>query len=58
MNYSSIYTHKEYEENGESKKRWYRVGYIKETSAGGRFMTLFQQPDTSFFIFNDDEKIE
>jgi len=56
VTYSSVFTCKEYNENGENKKTWYRIGYLKEKENGGRFLNLFQFPDTEFFIFEDEEQ--
>ncbi len=55
MKYYNVCSVKEYEENGEQKKKWYRVGYIKETPNGGRYLTLFHQPDVTLFIFDNTE---
>ena len=42
-------------ENGEEKKKWYRVGHLKETNKGGRFLTLYHMPEADFYVFEDDE---
>lgn len=57
MKFYNVCSVKEYEENGEIVRKWYRVGHIKETPNGGRFLTLYHLPDTKFFIFEnkDDE---
>jgi len=50
-----IYTKKCYEQDGEKKIKWYRVGYMKETDKGTRYIRLFQQPDTEFFLFEKEK---
>ena len=40
------------------KKLYHKVGVVKVTDNGGWFLQLFQQPNTSFFIFpNQNEKL-
>lgn len=60
MKYYRVFAKKEYQHNGEDKVRWLKVGEIKETDRGGRYLKLFLFPDTDFVIFpdqnNDSEK--
>jgi hypothetical protein len=56
MKYFNVCSLKEYEENGETKRKWYRVGYIKETQNGGRYLVLFHQPDVTLYIFENKEE--
>lgn len=58
MTYKDIFTLKEYEEDGETKKLWQKVGYIKTTASGGQFMNLPMFPDTAFYIFDNDEELK
>lgn len=51
-----VLTRKIYDENGERKLKWYKVGYLKETDKNTKFLRLFQQPDTEFFI-SEKEKL-
>ena len=61
MKLFDICTRKFYEKEGEKKMKWYRAGVMKETDKGSRFIRLFNQPETDFFIFekvdvgNDEE---
>lgn len=57
MRYKSIFSCKTYVENGEEKKKWYRVGYIKVTEKGGEYITWFSQPDTEFAVFEDEQEM-
>jgi hypothetical protein len=50
-----VFTRRIFVENGETQKKWYKVGFIKETPNGARYLRLFHQPDTEFFIA---EKLE
>jgi hypothetical protein len=35
--------------------KWYRAGMMKETDKGTKFLRLFNQPETDFFIFEREE---
>ena len=54
MDYYDICTKREYEENGEKKAKWFRVGNLKVTSNGRQYIRLFQQPNTTFYVFSQD----
>jgi len=51
----NICTRKEYEKDGEKKVKWYRVGALKIADSGKKYIKLFQQPDTEFFVFDVEE---
>jgi hypothetical protein len=53
-----VCTRKSYEKDGEKKVKWYKAGYIKETDKGTRYLRLFQQPHTNFFIFEREQPQE
>ena len=55
MKFFDICTRKFYEKDGETKMKWYRAGVMKETNQGTKFIRLFNQPETDFFVF---EKVE
>ncbi|MBP6977623.1 MAG: hypothetical protein KBB71_04845 [Lentimicrobiaceae bacterium] len=55
MKLFDICTRKIYEKEGQKKMKWYRTGILKETDQGTRFLRLFNQPETDFFIFEKDE---
>ena len=56
MQYLSICSRHDYKDsNGETKTRWYKVGYLKLTENGGKFIRLFHQPHTDFFCFESEE---
>ena len=55
MRIFDICTRKFYEKEGETKMKWYRAGIMKETDKGTRFLRLFNQPETDFFIFEKNE---
>ena len=50
-----ICTKKEYEKDGEKKINWYRVGFLKVAESGRKYLTLFHQPNTEFFVFDREE---
>jgi hypothetical protein len=53
-----ICSYRDYEKNGERKIKWYRIGFLKVTENGKRYIRLFQQPETDFFVFDRSEKPE
>jgi hypothetical protein len=55
MKLFDICTRKFYEKEGEKKMKWYRAGMMKETDKGTKFLRLFNQPETDFFIFEREE---
>ena len=57
MKYLNVFTKREFEQNGERKVQFYKVGYIKETEKGGKFLRLFHEPDREFFIFAEDDNV-
>jgi hypothetical protein len=56
MQLFNIYTKKDYVKNGESKVKWYKVGFLKIADSGRKYIKLFHQPMTEFFVFDRDEK--
>jgi len=53
-----ICTKKEFEKDGEKKVIWYRVGFLKEADSGKKYIKLYHQPQTEFFVFEREEKHE
>ncbi len=60
MQYYNVCTCKEYKDkNGEQKTSWYKAGVMKiNPETNGRFLQLFHQPETTFFLFEQDEDRE
>ena len=56
MKIFNICTQRVYEINGEKKVSWYRVGFLKVTENGNQYIRLFQQPETTFFVFERDDE--
>lgn len=51
MSLYSLLAKKEYtDDSGELRKLWYKAGFVKETDAGGRYLTMYHQPETMFII--------
>lgn len=44
-----------FEKDGEKKTKWYKVGLMKVTDNGKKYLRLFHQPETEYFLF---EKIK
>ncbi len=55
MQLFNVCTRKDYEKDGEKKSIWYKVGVLKIADSGKKYIKLFQQPDTEFFVFDKDE---
>ena len=58
MQLLNICTKKDYEKNGERKVAWYKVGILKIADSGKRYIKLFHQPNTEFFVFEKDENLK
>jgi hypothetical protein len=54
MQLFDVCTRKFYEKDGEKKVKWYRAGIMKITDKGSRYLRLFSQPMTDFFIFEKE----
>jgi hypothetical protein len=55
MQLLNVCSRKIYDKNGEKKIKWYKVGLLKITDTGKKYMQLFHLPDTEYFIFERDE---
>ena len=55
MQLFNVCSRKFYEKEGEKKIKWYKVGFLKVTDAGKRYLHLFLFPQTEFFLFERDE---
>lgn len=55
MQLLNICTKKDYEKEGERKTKWYKVGVLKIADSGKRYIKLFHQPQTEFFVFDNEE---
>ncbi len=50
----NVCSRKFYEKDGEKKIKWYKVGFLKETEAGKKYLHLHMLPQTEFFLFERD----
>lgn len=56
--YWDVQTCKKYiTDQGEEKVVWFTAGNIKVLPNGKKFLTLYQQPDTDFFVFEQREEV-
>ena len=55
MQLLNICTKKDYEKDGERKTKWYKVGVLKIADSGKRYIKLFHQPQTEFFVFDNED---
>lgn len=58
MIFEDICTKKEYEKNGEKKTIWLKVGVLKTTDEGKRFIELSLFPNTPMYVFEQKKKEE
>ena len=58
MQLFNICTKKDYEKNGENKTKWYKVGVMKIADSGKKYIKLFHQPQTEFFVFEREENLQ
>lgn len=56
MVYKDICTKREYEQNGEKKTKWFKVGTHKTTDEGKVYIELNIFPNTSFYVFEQKQK--
>ena len=56
MQLFNICAKKDYEKEGEKKVKWYKVGFLKVADSGKKYIKLFHQPHTEFFVFDKDDK--
>lgn len=56
MRLFNICTRKDFEKDNVRKSVWYKVGIMKEADSGRRYIKLFQQPQTEFFVFDRDDE--
>ena len=42
--------------NGEEQTKWYRVGEIKVTPNGGKYLKLFLHPNTDFVVVAENQE--
>jgi hypothetical protein len=52
--YFNVLTRREFEEDGQTRRMYFRAGVIKESKAGS-YLRLFHQPDTTFLVLPQDE---
>ena len=58
MQLFNICTKKEYEKDGEKKIQWFKIGILKIADSGRKYIKLFHQPQTEFFVFDKDDQVQ
>ena len=56
MKYYNICAKKEYEQNGEKKKKWLPVGTLRVTDDSKSFIELNHLPNTPLYVFEQKPK--
>lgn len=52
MQLLDICAKREFIKNGETKVKWYKVGTLKIADSEKKYIRLFHQPQTEFFVFD------
>src|SRR5271163_2669038 len=50
-----ICTKRDYQKDGETKTKWYKVGILKVADSQKMYIKMFHQPETEFFVFDAEE---
>ena len=58
MQLFNICTKKEYEKDGEKKIQWFKIGILKIADSGRKYIKLFHQPQTEFYVFDKDDQVQ
>jgi len=58
MKYFNICTKKEFESNGQKKKKWLNCGTMRVTDDGKQYLELNMFPNTPFYVFEQKPKDE
>lgn len=56
MRLFNVLTKKIITKDGEPLTLWHRVGLIKSTNSGNWYLQLFQQPDTDFYLVEQEQE--
>ncbi|MEO0899597.1 MAG: hypothetical protein AAFY71_24520 [Bacteroidota bacterium] len=56
MKYFQVLSKKTFTLQGEEQTKWYRVGEIKVTPNGGKYLKLFLHPNTDFAIVAENQE--
>lgn len=58
MTYLDVMTKRTYQKDGQEKAVWLKVGTLRLTDDGKRFLELNMFPNTPFYIFDQKKKEE
>jgi hypothetical protein len=53
-----ICVRRNYEKDGERRVKWHKVGIMTMVESGKKYIRLFHQPHTEFFVFEPKVKPE
>lgn len=57
MRFLNVCTKKIIEKDGVKRIKWYKVGVMKITDNGNKYLMLFQTPSFYFHIFDQDSPL-
>ena len=55
MKLFNVLTKKVIPTKGEPLVLWHKVGIIKQTASGHWYLQMFHQPDTDFFVYEQEQ---
>lgn len=58
MEFFNVCTKKEWEQNGETRKKWLQCGTLRRTDDGKMFLELNDSPNTPFYVFEQKKDNE
>ena len=54
MQLLNVCSRKIYDKNGEKKIKWYKVGLLKITDTGKKYLQMFHSPEREYYLFDHD----
>ena len=55
MELCNVCARKIYDKDGEKKMKWYKVGLMKISDTGKRYLQMFHLPQTEYYLFEHDK---
>ena len=56
MKFYDVTTKRTYQKDGEQKVQWLKAGKLTVNADGKMYLTLFQQPETTFYVFEQKQE--
>lgn len=55
---NNIFSKRNYVKDGEQMSKWYKIGILKVTGSGRKYLRLFHQPEITYYVLDKQEKPE